>query len=214
MAIDWQEDNQTRLSAAMKAASTNPEKLLIEAATAGDTKTLHYLLTRDINCPGHYGTENGYIALKPAAYQRAFDAAAKGFQGGAVNVIISRAPDRVTDFSMASAVFRALFANPEIYPEAELLIKTVLDKKPESIPYEIRETAKRLVHADDAQKKHLRSHLHDYLAFYANKKCYIEIREHRKQYPAPLMNSFGKGNDKAAEKNGKKELPPYLRLVK
>lgn len=218
MAIDWQngqqDDNQTRLSAAMRLATTNPEKLLLDAATAGDTKTLHYLLTRDINCPGHYGTENGYIALKPSAYQRAFDAAAKTFKGGAVNVIISRAPDRVTDFSMASAVFQALFANPQIYPEAELLIKTALEKKPESMPYEIREVAKRLIKADAEQKKHLRSHMDAYLTFYANKKCYTEISKYRADHPAPLMDSFGKNKDKAEKQSGKKDLPPYLRPVK
>lgn len=214
MAIDWKDDNQGRLSAAMQAASDNPEKLFLDAAANGDSKTVHYLSTRDINCPAHYGTESGYIALKPAAYQRAFEAAAKSFKGGVVNVILSRAPDRVTDFSAASAVFQALFANPQIYPEAELLIKTVLEKKPDAMPYEIRETAKRLVEADAEQKKHLRSHMDAYLTFYANKKCYIEIGKYRADHPAPLMNSFGKKKDNTEAQSGKKDPPPYLRPVK
>lgn len=209
-------DDQGRLRAAMQAASANPERLFINAAANGDTKTVQYLLTHDINCPGHYGTENGYIALKPAAYQRAFDAAAKALKGDVIDLIISHAPERVTDFSMGAAVFQALFANPVIYPEAERLIKTAVEKKPDSMPYEIHEVARRLIQADDEQKKHLRAHMDEYLMFYANKKCYIEIGEHRKQHPAPLMNSFGKGKskDKAGEKSGKKELPPYLRPVK
>lgn len=214
MATDWENDNQGRLTKAMQAASANPEPILINAATNGDTKTVHYLLTRDINCPGHYGTENAYIALKPAAYQRAFDAATKGFKGGVINIIASHAPDRITDFSMGSAVFQALFANPLIYPEAELLIKTALEKKPESMPYEIREVAKRLLKADPAQKQHLRAHMDEYLTFYANKKCYTEIGKHRAAHPVPLMDSFGKEKTKKPEKSGKKDPPPYLRPVK
>ncbi len=216
MTQEWGQDDQGRLRAAMQAASANPERLFINAAANGDSKTVHYMLTRDINCPGHYGTENGYIALKPAAYQRAFDAAAKGFKGGVIHAILTHAPERVTGFSTSAAVFQALFANPVIYPEAELLIKTALEKKPDSLPYEIHEVAQRLVKADDGQKQHLRAHMDDYLMFYANKKCYIEIGKHHAQNPAPLMNSFGQGKnkEKAKDKSGKKELPPYLRPVK
>jgi len=218
MATEWENDNQGRLRAAMQAASSDPEQLFINAATNGDTKTVLYMLSRDINCPGHYGTENGYIALKPAAYQRGFDAAAKGLKGGVMNIILSRAPDRVTDFSVGSAVFQALFAQPLIYPEAELVMKAALEKKPAAIPYEIREVAKRLVAADTEQKKHLRTHIDEYLMFYASKKCYLEVNHSQDTQTAPLKEHFGKDAGKTGaqttETSSTKTLPSYLRPVK
>ncbi|TVQ83200.1 MAG: hypothetical protein EA357_06885 [Micavibrio sp.] len=209
---DWRTDNKERLMKAMQAAANNPEKLLVNAAANGDTETVKFLLDHDINAPGNYVESANYVAFKPTAYQRAFDAAAKDHRGGAIAEIVTRASEKLSDFSMATAVFNGLFADPVIHPEAETGIAAILKTKPDCMPFEIREVAKRLVEATGEQKLHLRKNMHGYLKFYANKKFYTELAKHRADHPAPLMDSFKKGG-KDKKDGEKKTRPSHLHPV-
>lgn len=201
-------DNKDRFHKACQIAESNAEKLFVEAAEAGDVKTVRYMLDRDLNLSDSQARSSDYIAFPPKAYQHAFCAAAKSLHDDVIMELLDHVADQIEWSYLAHTAHKALNADPKLHPGAAFIIENILMERPDALPYPILEVAKRFTEGDEAQKDKIRQKLDDYISFYENKQFYTERAEDRAKYPKKL--SPLKHDKPDAEK---KDRPSYLRPV-